>query len=124
MKIAPKYHRKARALDALALALVGILVALAGLLGLMLAPMAKASPATEAYADLYGTIVCSVLDEHPTIAGVIGVGQGISEESGFTLEQSGEVIGYSVVSYCPWHKPLMNRFITAFSSSESAGQIA
>lgn len=118
-------YRKAKRMDNLAVALLMLFMAAFGaLMALGYAPHAKASPSTEAYADIYGPTVCSVLSEYPTVAGVMGVGQGISEESGFTPEQAGEVIAYSVFTYCPWHKPLLNRFIATYSSSETAGQIA
>jgi len=117
--------RRAKIMDGLAVALFMVFMLVFGaLMAIGYAPHAKASPATESYADIYGGVVCNVLDEYPTVAGVLGVGQGISEESGFTLEQAGEVIAYSVFTYCPWHKPLLNRFIATYSSSETAGQIA
>lgn len=113
-------ERRARRMDALAVALLMVFMAAFGVIVMLLsAPQAKASPATEAYADIYGPVVCQVLNEHATVYGVLGVGQGISEESGFTPEQAGEVIGYSVATYCPQHMGLLKRFVAVFSSAET-----
>lgn len=113
-------ERKARRMDALAVALLLIVMAAFGCIVMLLStPQAKADPATEAYADIYGPVVCQVLNEHATVYGVLGVGQGISEESGFTPEQAGEVIGYSVATYCPQHMGLLKRFVAVFSSAET-----
>lgn len=108
-------HRKARAMDAFAVACLMLVLAALGCAVLILAtPKAKADdvePAVVAYAALYGGIVCDVLDQHPTVSGVAGVADGITEESGFTQFQAGEVIGLAVTDTCPRHLGLIRRFI-------------
>ena len=48
-----------------------------------------------------------MLDDHATVAGVYGIGQGIVEESGLSHYQAGQVIGLSVAEICPRHTGLM-----------------
>ena len=66
-------------------------------------------PAVTAYAAHYGGAVCQTLDEYPTDAGILGVGQGIMEH-GFTAFQAGEVIYLSVDDICPRHMALVRSF--------------
>lgn len=82
---------------------------------------AKAEPdaSVVAYAATYGAAVCSVLDDYPTISGVIGIGQAITED-GFSMYQAGQVIGLSVLEICPRHTGLMNRFMDAFDEQAVA----
>lgn len=110
-------ERRARLMDAAAVALLMVLMAAVGCLVLIWAtPQAKADdvePAVVAYAALYGGIVCDVLDQYPTVSGVAGVADGITEESGFTPFEAGEVIGLAVTDTCPRHMGLIRRFIAA-----------
>lgn len=114
-------HRKARAMDAFAVACLMLVLAALGCAVLILAtPKAKADPdPTYAYAAVMGGIACDVLDEHPSIAGVLGVAQGIEEDAGFTAEQAGRVIGYAVADICPRHMPLIRRFVAVYAPQEA-----
>ena len=84
---------------------------------ILLAAPAKADPdpAAYAYAAQYGGAVCQTLDEYPTEAGIIGIGNAITED-GLTPFQAGEVIYYAVDELCPRH---MER-ILAFAGNYSA----
>lgn len=86
--------------------------------GLVFAIPAKAEPdaAVVAYAATYGAAVCSVLDDYPTVDGVVGVGQAIMED-GLSAYQAGGVIGLSVIEICPRHTGLMNRFARVYGES-------
>jgi len=114
-------HRKARAMDAFAVACLMLVLAALGCAVLILAtPKAKADPdPTYAYAAVMGGIACDVLDEHPSIAGVLGVAQGIEQDAGFTAEQAGRVIGYAVADICPRHMPLIRRFVAIYAPQEA-----
>lgn len=72
-----------------------------------------------AYAAAYGEIVCDVLDEHPSVAGVLGIGQAIVED-GLTANQAGQVIQISVTEICPRHAALLQRFINRYGSGQVA----
>jgi hypothetical protein len=58
--------------------------------------------------------VCNVLDQHPTVDGVTGVVVGIVGE-GLTYSEAGQVVGMSVIGWCPHHEPLLHRFIAAYT---------
>lgn len=65
-----------------------------------------------AYASVFGGVVCSTLDEYPSKAGVLGVGNAIIED-GLTAYQAGQVIALSVMDICPRHSDLMDDFAAA-----------
>jgi len=65
-----------------------------------------------AYASVFGGVVCSTLDDYPSKAGVLGVGNAIIED-GLTAYQAGQVIALSVMDICPRHSDLMDDFTAA-----------
>lgn len=75
---------------------------------IMLAAPAKADtdPVAYAYAAQYGSAVCQTLDEYPSEAGILGVGEAIIED-GLTSFQAGEVVYHSVSEICPQHLGLV-----------------
>ena len=92
-------------------------------LAVLTAPTAQAddpSPQVVAYAAYFGGIVCDVLDDHASLAGVQGVIQGVQAD-GFTAYEAGQIVGLSVAEICPRHIGLLKRFINAYSD---AGVIA
>lgn len=112
-------ERRARRMDAFAVALLMVVSAMLGCLALLAANPAKADindPDVIAYTALFGGVVCDVLDAHPSIPGVLGVAHGIQEDSGFTAFQAGEVIGLAVVEICPRHVGLIQRFAAVAGS--------
>lgn len=120
--IAPRYHIKAKLLDALAVALLMAVTAALGCAVLILsAPQAKADvdDAAYAYTAIFGDAVCATLDRFPSFDGVIGVAKGIVKD-GLTTFQAGEVIALSVEEICPRHTGLMDRFIARFAPSAAS----
>lgn len=112
--------RRANIMDTLAVSLLVVMLAALGwLYAIAWAPSAKADvtdPQVIAFTAVYGGIVCDVLDDHATVAGVYGIGQGIVEESGLSDYQAGQVIGLSVAEICPRHTGLM-RLVAATSGA-------
>ncbi len=81
---------------------------------LFLSTPADAQPGIEpkvtSYAMTAGPDMCSVLDDHPTLAGVQSVLQGIEERTGFTPFQAGEALWLGVAYHCPHHTRLLTRY--------------
>lgn len=100
------------------LLVAGVGAIIAGLL-LLLATPADADPGTDrqvrAYAADAAPVICSVLDDYPTISGVAGVLQGIKTDSGLTDFQSGQVIAIAVQASCPRHVGLLQRFVDTYA---------
>ncbi len=74
---------------------------------------AQATP-VENYAADAGTVVCDVLDDYPTVAGVSGVVAGVMNDSGFTAYDSGAVVAEAVMLFCPYHVPLLRRYVAVY----------
>lgn len=110
--------RKARIMDALAVALLIVTLTIVTYAALLLASgTAKAdsdpSPAVVAYTATYGGIVCGVIDHYPSTGGVLGVVRAITDE-GFTPYEVGEIVGLSVADICPRHLGLVQRFVRLY----------
>jgi hypothetical protein len=65
-----------------------------------------------AHADGMTIATCMVLDDYPTISGVMGVARGLMEE-GYTPYQAGQVLRDAVDNVCPEHRDLVLRFARA-----------
>lgn len=106
--------RRARIYDGLA---VLMLMALMACLGVVVyAASAKADTddsAAVAYAAEYGAAVCSVLADHPSVAGLAGIMQAI-ENDGLTPTQAGEAAALSVYELCPRYSYILDRFVAIF----------
>jgi hypothetical protein len=119
--------RRAKRMDALAVALLMLLMAALGCIALLwMAPQASAAPdgldvSDEVldYASDRGQIVCRVLDEYPSVSGLIGVMQGISED-GFSYFEAGQVTALSVYSFCPRHSDLLEQFVAIYGEEAQA----
>ncbi len=98
-----------------------LLVALVIVVGAALgySPVASAVPShdVDAYAADNGYIICQVLDDHPSFAGIRGVSQAIVLK-GLSEYESGEVIALSIIGYCPRHLGLMQQFIRAYGDKQ------
>ena len=107
--------RKARVLDALAVALLLAVVAALGCAVVMLGTgTAKADDSDAlAFAAEFGPGVCLTLDEFPTFGGVIGVSTAIVNRGQLSYRDAGAAIYYSVSEICPRHLPLLLRFAAA-----------
>jgi hypothetical protein len=109
-------ERRARIMDALAVAL---LMALMGALGcavlLMAAPKAKADadPVAVAYAAHFADAVCWTLTNHDTNSGVLGVLAAIKED-GLTTSQAAYAVTLSVMDVCPQQQYVLDRFIDRY----------
>lgn len=119
--------RRARRMDALAVGLLMLLMAALGCIALLwMAPQAGAAPGgldvsdeVLDYASNRGQVVCQVLDEYPSISGLIGVMQGVAED-GFSYFQAGQVTALSVYGLCPRHSDLLDQFVAIYGEDEQA----
>lgn len=82
-----------------------------------------AAPASADVVDDYATqtaaAICQVLDEWPTVIGVMGLGEAITEQSDLTPMQAGEAIGIAVARVCPRHTGLMEAVADAYLPIDS-----
>lgn len=116
---------KARRLDALAVGLLMLVMALIGMLMLIaFTPTVKAAPQDDAYsfAAVYGPVVCQVLDDFPSVSGIVGIGQALGEQ-GWSGTDVGRIIAYSAAEFCPRHMPLLRRFADSYGH-QTQGQVA
>lgn len=105
-------ERKARRMDALAVALLMIVMAAFGVIVMLLStPSAKADPDSMvyAYAATFGSAVCETLDSYPSFGGIYGIADAITDD-GLTYYQAGQVIAVSVTEICPRHTALVKSF--------------
>jgi len=113
-------ERKARIYDGLAVTLLMVFCAVLGMILLILSsPAAKAEPSSGAvaYAAEYGGAVCSVLSEHPSTDGMVGIMAAIQQQ-GLAAYQAGEVMGLSVAELCPQYTYLLREFVTKYRGSD------
>lgn len=119
-------ERRARWMDRLAVALLLALAAALGCIAVLAsAPKAKAdeadpSPAVISYTNRYGLAVCTTLDDHHTVSGVLGVLLAI-QEADWTPFEAGQIVGLSVQEFCPRNERLLERFVDIYGG---AGQTA
>lgn len=115
--------RRARVMDALAVALLILLMAALGVI--VFAASAKAEPASPAvmdYVDRYGAgAICKVLSmpEHHTLNGMLGVLTAV-ENDGFSPYESGVIVGESINEFCPQNLRLMQRFVDIYGGTQPA----
>lgn len=103
-------ERKARRMDALAVALLMILMAAFGCVVVLLsAPQAKADATSFAYAAHNATAVCEVIAEFPSAAGVLGIMAAIRED-GLTNDQAAAAVVMSVSEVCPRYMYVLEAF--------------
>jgi hypothetical protein len=78
---------------------------------IIVAAPAKADPDRVSldYAQRYGWAVCATLDDFPSFAGVVGVGESINDD-GLSWRQAGYVLAVSVSDRCPRHLALLKAF--------------
>lgn len=82
---------------------------------------AKASPADPVavdVADTYGPAMCATLDEYPTMAGIIGIGEVLMQE-GLTGRQAGQALFLGVYDNCPNYLPLLKRFASTYGGANT-----
>jgi hypothetical protein len=114
-------ERKARRMDALAVALLVVTLTILGwLFATVYAPAAKADDWTVvyAYAATYGGAVCETLDSYPSFGGIYGIADAITED-GLTYYQAGQVIAVSVMEICPRHTALVRSFAASSAGSHA-----
>jgi hypothetical protein len=114
-------ERKARRMDALAVALLVVTLTILGwLFATVYAPAAKADDWTVvyAYAATYGGAVCETLDSYPSFGGIYGIADSIADD-GLTYHQAGQVIAMSVMEICPRHTALITSFATSVAGSHA-----
>ncbi len=114
-------ERKARRMDALAVALLMIVMAAFGVIVMLLStPSAKADPDSMvyAYAATFGSAVCETLDSYPSFGGIYGIADSITDD-GLTYHQAGQVIAMSVMEICPRHTALVTSFAASVAGSHA-----
>ena len=111
--------RRARIYDGLA---VGLLMTFMAALGVVVyAASAKADPydgvdpVAVAYAAHHAGVICSVLADHPSVAGLEGILLAI-EEDGLTPVQAGAAAAVSVYEVCPRYGYILDRFVATFGT--------
>lgn len=116
-------ERRARRMDALAVALLMAVAAAFGvILMLLAAPTAKADNVSDDvldYVSLYGEgAVCPVISEHYSVNGLLGVMIAIRDD-GFSDYETGQIVGLSVSEYCPENYPLLEMFMARYGDKDS-----
>lgn len=95
-------YRRAKWMDAAAVALLMALMMALGVIAW--AATAKADGVIDedeqVYADAYGSAICEVLDEHYSLAGVVGVYDVIVEQ-GYAPDSAVDIINVAVHEWCP-----------------------
>lgn len=115
-------YRRAKLYDALAVALLMILMAALGcVVVLASAPWAHADSAADAWEAEYGYAACSFLDDpsNTSVTGLSGVILG-AEHMGLTPEQAGEAVAASVLDICPRHRDLLRQFVIKYGPRQVA----
>jgi hypothetical protein len=113
-------RRKARWMDAVAVALLMALMAALGVVAFAATAKADVSDSVIDYAVTYGEgAICPVLDEHHTVNGVLGVLIGIKKD-GFSNFEAGQIVGMSVSEYCPRNEPLLQQFVAVYGGAETS----
>ena len=96
-------------------ALVGMAVGALGAAAVMFSAPARADVVDDYVTD-NAHIVCSVLDDYPSVAGVEGVGMGIMDD-GFAPRAAGEIIVRSVIGLCPEHLGEVRAFVAKYATA-------
>lgn len=114
VEVIPAGRPRPRIVEAIGVTLLMLVMAVFGCAVVLLsAPHAKADPdpdaAVVAFAAHYGSAVCETLDDFPSSAGILGVGEAIHDQ-GLSYRQAGQVIWLSVDDICPRHRGLVDRF--------------
>ncbi len=121
MWLSKSRERRAKLMDAIAVTLLIVLMAALGVL--TFAATAKAddlAPSVVEYVERYGRdAVCPVLDDHNSVAGMLGVLLAI-EGDGFTQFEAGQIVGVSVMEFCPRNQELMQRFVAVYGKTDVA----
>lgn len=115
-------ERRASRMDALAVALLMLLMAALGCIVMLAsAPHAKADvdPEAYAYAAHYASAVCATLDDYPTVNGMLGIMSAITDD-GLSDYQAGQVVGLSVTEACPRYIYLLDLFVAKYGGSQVA----
>lgn len=92
-------------------ALVGVAIGCAS-------PASADDDSVRDYINLNSQRICQVLNEFPNEAGVLGLGETITEE-GFTAFDAGRIIGDAVLTDCPQHSGLVLRFAAKYLRGET-----
>jgi len=111
-------ERKAKAMDALAVILLFLLMGALGAATLLLvAPKAKADidATSVAYAAHYADAICTTLAGHPTNNGVQGILSAIRDHGLTNLQAAGAVV-LAVSDVCPQQTYILERFADRWSA--------
>ncbi|AXN50983.1 hypothetical protein MMRN_38880 [Mycobacterium marinum] len=70
---------------------------------------AHANPATDYTTQ--AAAICQTLDHSPTFGGLIKTIDNTATTTGLDLYTVGGIVANAVIDQCPWHIPLLERFV-------------
>ena len=73
-----------------------------------------------AHADTTDQIICTTLDEYPTVGGVLGVALGLMDDGGYSAYAAGQKIAAAAITTCPEHLPEVLAFADTFADGNGA----
>lgn len=111
-------YRKARIMDALAVALLLALMAALGVVGYAASAHAD-SAAADAWAAEYGPAACDLLAEQPTLRTLTGI-LAADMQMGADPQQAGEDVATAVWDLCPAYIPLLRQFVALYGGRTTA----
>lgn len=68
-------------------------------------------------------IVCVLLDQNPTFAGIVQTAIVIEQKTGVDDRTAGQMIGQSVYGQCPEYVPLIKAFVEKYGQSASSAAV-
>lgn len=80
----------------------------------LLTSPAKADPISQGE-----RVVCVLLDQNPTFAGIVQTAIVIEAKTGVDDRTAGQMIAQSVYAQCPEHLPLLKAFVQKYGGSAS-----
>lgn len=72
---------------------------------------AHANPETDQTTQ--AATICQTLDHSPTFGGLIKTIDNTATNTGLDLYTVGDIVAHAVIDQCPWHIPLLERFVDA-----------
>lgn len=84
-------------------------------------PHAAADPYDPAsdYANEYGPVICEVLDQYPSVDGLLGTILGVKDNSTLSSYQAGRAVGIAIYQQCPRHADPIDEAM----ATQSKGQV-
>lgn len=80
---------------------------------------ADIDPVAAEYAAQNAGAICATLDAYPSVGGVAGIAQAIVNSGYLSFYQAGQAIGISVLTTCPEHGVVIDRFVAAYAGGRA-----